>query len=108
MKHNFEESRQKRIENAKRMAAKAEREAEELYNEAKKMSSAIPFGQPILVGHHSAGRDRRYRDKINNKFVKAFKTQDKTKYYAEKADTIESNDSIFGDDPKALQSWKTS
>lgn len=103
MKHNFEEHRQRRIENAKRQAEKAEREAERLYSEAREMSSAIPFGQPILVGHHSEKRDRNYREKTHNKYGKAFKTQDKAGYYAEKAETIESNDAIFDDDPQALQ-----
>ncbi|MCH5684264.1 DUF3560 domain-containing protein [Niabella sp. W65] len=53
MKHNFEERRQKRIDYAKKQAAKNEQLSDELYNQASKMSSAIPFGQPILVGHHS-------------------------------------------------------
>lgn len=103
MKHNFEEHRQRRIENAKRQAEKAEREAERIYNEAKEMSSVIPLGQPILVGHHSEKRDRNYREKIHGKYGKAFKTQDKAEYYADKSKTIESNDSIFDDDPQALQ-----
>ena len=48
------------------------------------MASAIPFGQPILVGHHSEGRDRRYRDRIHNTFGKAFATMDKADYYEER------------------------
>ena len=30
------------------------------------MASVIPFGQPILVGHHSERRDRSYRDRIRS------------------------------------------
>lgn len=103
MKHNFEEHREKRIANAKRLAVKNEREAESLYNSAHEMASFIPFGQPILVGHHSEKRDRRYREKIHNKFGKSFEKREKAEYYAEKAKTIENNDAISSDDPQAMQ-----
>lgn len=50
------------------------------------MASIIPFGQPILVGHHSEQRDRNYRDRIHNTFGKAFAEQDKAAYYHSKAE----------------------
>ncbi|SEK23185.1 DUF3560 domain-containing protein [Parapedobacter koreensis] len=103
MKHDFEQRRQKRIENAKNRAKKNEQEAESLYKSATEMASVIPFGQPILVGHHSEKRDRNFRDKIHNTFGKSFEKQDKAKYYEEKAETIETNTDIFSDDPDALQ-----
>jgi len=34
---------------------------------ARNMAAGIPFGQPILVGHHSERRDRRYRGRIDAK-----------------------------------------
>ena len=107
MKHNFEERRQSRIDNARKQAAKNEKLSDDLYNQAKKMSSVIPFGQPILVGHHSEKRDRNYREKIHNKFGKAFEASDKAEYYKRKAETIESNDAIFSDDPEALEKLRT-
>jgi hypothetical protein len=103
MKHDFEERRQKRIDGARGRAAKNKQEAEILYRSAKNMAGAIPMGQPILVGHHSEGRDRRYRQKINDTFGKSFEKQDKAAYYEQKAETIEENDAIFSDDPNALQ-----
>jgi hypothetical protein len=51
------------------------------------MASIIPFGQPILGGHHSEKRDRNYRDKIHNTYGKAFELQDKVGYYKDKAET---------------------
>ncbi len=86
MKHNFEERRQNRIDYAKKQAAKNEKLSDQLYNEASKMASAIPFGQPILVGHHSEKRDRNYRDKIHNKFGKAFEEMDKAEFYRKQAE----------------------
>jgi len=76
-----------RAEKAEQRAEKAEKKSEQLYNRAKNMASAIPLGQPILIGHHSEKRDRNYRDRIHNTFGKAFKEQDKTSYYRNKAAT---------------------
>lgn len=106
MKHNFEKRRQNRIDHAKAQAAKNEQKGDDLYNQAKQMASAIPFGQPILVGHHSEKRDRNYRSKIHNTFGKAFEAMDKAKHYEQKAETIADNDAIFSDDPQALQKLK--
>lgn len=103
MKHDFEERKRKRIENARNRAAKSKQDSDKLYKEATKMASVIPMGQPILVGHHSEKADRRYRDKIHNTYGKAFKEMDKAAYYKEKAEIIESNDAIFSDDPAAVE-----
>jgi hypothetical protein len=103
MKHDFEERRQRRINNAKSRAIKNEQEADSLYKSAHEMASFIPFGQPILVGHHSEKGDRRYRDKIHNKFGKSFEMRDKAVYYADKAESIAYNTAIYSDDPEALQ-----
>lgn len=54
---------------------KAERKsavAGELINRARDMASIIPFGQPILVGHHSERRDRNYRGRIDRTFERGF------------------------------------
>lgn len=47
MKNNFEERKERRIENAKQMAIKNQKLSEQLHAKAKQMSSVIPFGQPI-------------------------------------------------------------
>ncbi|GAB3427987.1 DUF3560 domain-containing protein [Niabella aquatica] len=102
MKHNFEERKQNRIDFAKEQAEKNKQTSDSLYNQAKKMASAIPFGQPILVGHHSEKRDRNYRNKIHNTYGKAFEAMDKAQHYEQKAETIADNNAIFSDDPQAL------
>jgi hypothetical protein len=103
MKHDFEERRQKRINNAKSRAVKNEQEAESLYNSAQERARMIPLGQPILVGHHSEKRDRNFREGIHNTFGKSFEKSKKADYYADKADSIESNNAVFSDDPKAIE-----
>ena len=103
MKHNFEERKQNRKDYAESQAAKNDKKADDLYNSAKKMADCIPFGQPILVGHHSEKRDRNFRNKIHNTFGKSFEAQDKAKYYEQKAETIENSHAIFSDDPQAIE-----
>lgn len=66
------------------------------------MAEVIPFGQPILVGHHSEGRDRRYRGRIHDKFGKSFALQDKAKHYEQKAASVGTG-GISSDDPDAIQ-----
>jgi hypothetical protein len=106
MKHNFEERKQNRIDYAQEQAAKNDQKADQLYNSAKQMAGCIPFGQPILVGHHSEKRDRNFRNKIHNKFGQSFEAQDKAKHYEQKAETIENSTAIFSDDPQAIEKLK--
>jgi len=102
MKHDFEQRRENRINNAKAQAIKNEQEADKLYNSAQEMAECIPLGQPILVGHHSEKSDRNYRDKIHDKFGKSFEMREKAQYYLDKAQIIEGNTAISSDDPDAL------
>lgn len=103
MKHDFEQRKQNRIANAEKQVEKNKKESERLYNESTKMASFIPMGQPILIGHHSEKADRRYRQKISDKMGKSIEADKKAEYYANKADSIKSNDAIFSDDPEAIE-----
>lgn len=103
MKHDFEERRQRRIDNAENRAEKNAQESDRLWEKADDMASIIPMGQPILVGHHSEKGDRRYRGKIDQTRRKSIEASDKSAYYADKAEGIKANDAIFSDDPSALE-----
>lgn len=59
------------------------------YDRAHQMADAIPLGQPILVGHYSEGRDRRYRDRIHNTFGRAFEGMDEAKELGRRAESAE-------------------
>ena len=67
-------------------AAKTKGEAEELYGEAKRKMDFIPFGQPILVGHHSEKRHRKDIETIGKKMRKSFETSEKARQYQETAE----------------------
>ncbi len=100
---DYEERREIRIERLEERADKARAESEARLNRAKGMADCIPFGQPILVGHHSEGRDRRFRAKIENNFRKGFELHDKAKRLESRAESAKVNDAISSDDPQALK-----
>jgi hypothetical protein len=102
VKSNFAEHRENRIHSFRILAAKASQQSEQTFKEAKRMASAIPFGQPILIGHHSEKRDRNYREKIHRKFRRSFELADKAEYYERRAEGTANNRAIFSDDPEAI------
>lgn len=104
---DYEERRQERIDRYKERANKARKEAENLGQQAQGMASVIPFGQPILVGHHSEKSDRNFRDRIHNKQGKSIEATEKADYWEERASSAEKNRSISSDDPEATQKLKT-
>jgi Domain of unknown function (DUF3560) len=59
------------------------------------------MAQPILVGHHSEKRDRRYRGRIESHFRASAELQDKSAYYTARTQAAEENTAIFSNDPKA-------
>ena len=104
--NTYEAKKQRRIERYQELAEKSASRSESLYKEARRMASVIPMGQPILVGHHSEKSDRRYRDRIHNKFDQSFKEQEKASYYEERARSAERRSAIDSDDPEAIQKLK--
>ncbi len=65
------------------------------------MASAIPLGQPILVGHHSEGRDRRYRGRIHETYRKSFEAQSQAEQLRQRAASV-GTAGVSSDDPEAI------
>lgn len=101
--NKYEEKKQARIDRLHEAADRAEQKASDTYNSARKMSDAIPFGQPIIVGHHSESRDRNFRKRMNDKYDKAFKEQSRSDELRARAEAAENNTAISSDDPEAIQ-----
>lgn len=72
------------------------------HDRAHTMAQAIPFGQPIIVGHHSEGRDRRYRARIENTFRRAFEALNRANTLTARAEAAAAHDVISSDDPLAI------
>ena len=86
-------------------AAHTERQADAAHAQAHDMAQAIPFGQPILIGHHSERGDRRYRERIQQGYEKSFELQKKAEHYVEKAASV-GKGGISSDDPDAIEKLK--
>lgn len=96
---------QKQEAKRERLEARADRlraEGNAAYKQAHTMAEGIPFGQPILVGHHSEKRDRNYRNRIHSKFGKAFETLKAADEVASRAASVGTG-GISSDDPEAVQ-----
>ena len=97
-----QEARRKRLLDR---AERAERQAAGRLATADQMGSAIPLGQPILVGHHSERRDRRYRERIHSNLEKGFDEQKKADRLRERAASV-GKGGISADDPEAVAKLK--
>jgi len=98
----YEIKRERRINRLERLAKLYQEQSNSLYSGARSMAEIIPFGQPILVGHHSEGRDRAYRARIQRRMERAFELSDKAKYYSRRAESAANNRAISSDDPEAV------
>lgn len=68
---------------------------------AEQRASFIPFGQPILVGHHSEGRHRSDLKKINSGFEKGLEALSQAKALEAKAESLGQH-GISSDNPEAV------
>lgn len=99
----YEAKRQARYERLQAAADKTKRESEKLVSQAHSMAGVIPFGQPILVGHHSEGRDRNYRNKITKRFRRGYELSERAATLQDRAEAARNNTAIFTDDPQAAE-----
>jgi hypothetical protein len=105
-KSNYAERKENRVETYKNLAEKNLKEAEERWDIVHGIQSAIPLGQPIIVGHHSEKRHRRDLKKIENNAHKALEAEKKAEYYMRKAKAAEKNQAISSDNPEAITELK--
>lgn len=77
------EERAGRFENYSENRAK---DAEQARKNVEAIAKHIPFGQPILVGHHSEKHHRRDAQRIDDGMRKSIKMWDTSKYWTERAE----------------------
>ncbi|HFT6957220.1 TPA: DUF3560 domain-containing protein [Proteus mirabilis] len=97
----YEEKQARRKERYQALADNAVMKSNAIYSQARNMADMIPFGQPILLGHHSEKRDRNFRGKITRTFEKSFEQSNKAEYYERKAKSV-GKAGISSDDPDAI------
>lgn len=92
------EAKRARLERA---AERAAAESNAAHKRSRDLVAGIPFGQPILVGHHSEKRHRNAVDKSWNALGKAVQKTKEAEDYARRAAAVGTG-GISADDPEAV------
>jgi hypothetical protein len=100
----YRDRRLARAERLRGWAEKREARSAAAFKAAKTIADGIPFGQPILIGHHSEKRARRDQEKIHNGMRAGCDHADKAVSMAGKAEEIErqAEIAIYSDDVDAI------
>ena len=102
-------TRRERLENklAKRQewAEKAEQRSNTEMEKSIAATAGIPFGQPILVGHHSEKAHRAAIDRAWRAADRSVAEKDLAKHHRDKAEGLSDylENTIFDDDPDAIE-----
>ena len=102
-REQYEAKREARYMRLLTAADRAESEGKRQREESNRMASVIPLGQPILVGHYSEGRDRRYRERIHAKMRRGYELMQRADELRARAQAAQDNQAIFSDDPDAVE-----
>jgi DNA repair exonuclease SbcCD ATPase subunit len=100
-RERLERRAEKRAEWAESRAAKAER----AHAGVSRIADGIPFGQPILVGHHSEGRARADQARMHRGMDAAVEHSQMASRHEQAADGIERalRTSVYSDDADAVE-----
>lgn len=99
--NRYEEKQAARKARFEELAQKSTTSSEAYYQASKRATAHIPFGQPILVGHHSERGHRADLRRAHNAMDKCCEESSKAKHYARKAESV-GKGGISSDDPEAL------
>ena len=101
----YRERKEARLERRLDWAEKREQKATDAFARVHRIADSIPFGQPILVGHHSERHARADQSRIQNGMAKACDSQDMAAKHRSVADGIERQlgTSIYSDDHNAIE-----
>jgi hypothetical protein len=81
-----EDNSDARVDRFVLLAQKAGKRAQAEQEKVHAIADMIPFGQPILVGHHSERRARRDAERIDNGMRRSVEETKKAQYWEERAD----------------------
>lgn len=102
------ERMERRAELRKEWAEKRTAKAAAAFKAAHALGEMIPFGQPILIGHHSEKRARADAKRIETRMASGVESERMAVRHERKAATIESRlkRTIFSDDADAAENLK--
>lgn len=99
----YEQRRAARLARLRKRADDAKARADANLLQARALSERIPFGQPILVGHHSQRRHERDIDRIQRGYQRSLAEQREAERLERRIARAESNRAISSDDPNAIE-----
>lgn len=96
---------ERKLEKRQEWAQKAQGRSEAGFSGVQRIADAIPFGQPILVGHHSERHARRDQDRIHRGMTRGREEQRLAQHHEERAAGLEIQleKTIFSDDHDAVE-----
>lgn len=96
---------ERKLEKRREWAAGRRAKATASFDAAREAVAGIPFGQPILVGHHSEKRHRAALARQESRAMAGVESSRMAEHHEQKADGLESQleSSIFSDDPDAIE-----
>lgn len=100
--NGYEARQEAKRERYQALADGATKKSAAAAQQASDMASVIPFGQPVLIGHHSEKGDRAYRARIGGLMNKSITEEKKADYYEQKAAKVGTG-GISSDDPAAVE-----
>lgn len=104
----YRERREARADRLRDWAAKREAKAVASSAAVRAIADGIPFGQPILVGHHSQRHAERDRDRIWSGMRRTAEHLEMAERHTQRADNIEAaaERAIYSDDPDAVEALR--
>ena len=101
----YRERREAKAERLRGWADKRDEKGTASVEKAKQIADMIPFGQPILMGHHSQRRHKQDIERINSGFDQGYGNMRKADEFRSRADGIEAaaDNAIYSDDPDAIE-----
>lgn len=100
--NDYERKRTERIERLRARAEAKRAEGDALIGRSHDRLARIPFGQPILVGHHSERRHRSDLSKADRDMGRGVEALNESTDLARRAHAAETNPSVSSDDPDAV------
>lgn len=101
-RRQYAAKQQARIDRLAKRAEKHEAASDAAWQSAHGIMDQIPFGQPILVGHHSEKHHRRDAAKIDSRMRKCVEEANTAKALRARLEAAEKNTAINSDDPDAI------
>lgn len=99
--NNYEQRLQEKRDRLLERAEQAQEKAAQLNDHRRDQGKYLPIGQPILVGHHSEARHRRFLNELERLDRGAISESEKAQSLVERAERVGTG-GVSSDDPDAI------